>query len=546
MNKRPRRILWLLNHKTLLRYEVPLLQDLGFEVFTPKVIPNTEEYRSCVSDFAADARLTIPKRCLEQLNAFNFYEDRWTPEITAIINRYFGTAFVLTHRRIFSEAVDHFEGTIVFRAFGLPNANLNYARALERLCGPEILSKIYALGERFWFGEGYEQLHECEPPLLARRAVFLPFGLPSSAWRRANTWNGSVKKILFMCRWVLTNDYYAAVYQEFKRHFGDLPHVIVGSQDAHVADEHLLGYVTDEQLQQLFADCAVLYYHSHEPRHVHYYPVEAAVAGMPVVFYNDSLLGRLCGPVAGAVDSSAQARRAVERVLSGDQAFIAAIRRDQRRITYPFSDEYCRAAWKRSIATTTVLPQLDKEPWAKVLMREGARLALRPLAKGHARLPKRDRAELPAAREFSDPLRASEKPDALAWGIDFREERFPNFVCLVRGISHREPWGRWSIGPKITLLMNQPLQGRFRFVVVGGAYGKNIGASVGVRIGDARRTLRFLSSQAQPEEVSVEFALSAPSDVIELFIPYPTVPDQNDSRAVGLGMVSLRIEPLPA
>ncbi|MBV8669490.1 MAG: hypothetical protein JOZ28_09775 [Candidatus Eremiobacteraeota bacterium] len=545
MRERNKRVLWLLNHKTLMPYEVGLLQDLGFEVFTPKVLPPTEEYRSCAVDFAPDARLTIPQRCLEQLNAFNFYTDTWSPQITALVNRYFGTAFVVVHRHLLSEVVDKFEGHIVLRAFGLPDATLSYVRAVEAMYGAKILSKIYALGNRFWFGQGYEQLQECEPALFAHRAVFLPFGLPASAGRNANHWNGSVKKILFMCRWVVTDPYYADVYERFKREFGDLPHLIVGSQDVAVEDASLMGYVSDKELQRLFQDCAVLYYHSREPRHVHYYPVEAATVGMPVVFYNDSLLGRLTKrPMAGGVDTAAQAREMVERILAGDRAVIDSVRRDQQHIVSFFSDVHCRSAWQRSIAGSDVFPRPATEPWAKVWAREGLRWLLMPLAKGRVRLPLRDDASLPPYAELQDPLRAGEAPDSMVDGIDFRNEQYPNFVCLVGGMSTRERWGRWSVGPKITFLLSQFLDRRFRLIVVGGAYGKNIGAPVWVRIGSVKRMMRFSTAQTEPKTVVLEFSLSTPSNVIEFMVPHPTHPGGDDSRAVGIALVAMRIEPI--
>ena len=62
MFHRNKRILWLLNHKTLMPYEAQLLLNLGFEVFVPKVIPKAVSFRSGAVDFAYDGSLTIPQR----------------------------------------------------------------------------------------------------------------------------------------------------------------------------------------------------------------------------------------------------------------------------------------------------------------------------------------------------------------------------------------------------------------------------------------------------------------------------------------------------
>jgi len=258
MFHRNKRILWLLNHKTLMPYEAQLLLNLGFEVFVPKVIPKAVTFRSGAVDFSYDASLTIPKRALLRLNEFNFYEEAWPADIVTIVNRYFGTAFTIPYKKQIPEVLDKFEGQVVFRAFGLDNT-LTYKGVLYNMYGYDSLGKIYNLGDRFWFGEGYEQLHECEPPLLAERALFLPIGVPASFFKNANQWNGSIKKILFVCPNVVSNPYYSAVYQQFKNEFGDLPHVIVGAQDVKVNDPSMLGYVTEEDLHQLYLDCAVLY-----------------------------------------------------------------------------------------------------------------------------------------------------------------------------------------------------------------------------------------------------------------------------------------------
>lgn len=59
MISKNKRILWLLNHRTLMPYEAPLIRRLGFEIFTPKVIPKAN-FRSAAADFSHDESLTIP------------------------------------------------------------------------------------------------------------------------------------------------------------------------------------------------------------------------------------------------------------------------------------------------------------------------------------------------------------------------------------------------------------------------------------------------------------------------------------------------------
>lgn len=543
MRRRNQRILWLLNHKTLMPYEAGVLEDLGFEIFTPKIFPGTEEYRSCAVDYRYDAALTIPRRALERLNAFNFYDGTWPADIVTLLNRYFGTAIVVAHARQIPEAVDKFEGQIIFRTFGLAYSR-NYVELLHTLYGGVLIAKIYRLGDRFWFGHGYEQMLECEPPLLARHAVYLPVGLAPSAWRNVGRWNGSIKKVLFACRNVVSNPTYAGVYQQFKRDFGDLPHVIVGSQDMPLDDPSVLGYVADEELEQLYLDCAALYYHSRAPRHVHYSPIEASISGMPLVFYRENLLGRIAGgAMAGTVEKTSEAHDALERILSGDSDFIERVRNDQLQIAYHFSDAYCRPIWERAVKSSGAFPQPKVEPRGRVFTREARRVVLTPFARGRTKLPERRDAPLPPYTELRDPLSAPSEQGDLAEGIDFRTKDYPSFVSFVNGVCDPEPWGRWSRGPTVSFLFSQFLDKSFRMVVVGGAYGKNIGAPVKVRIGSAERLIRFQTSQREPQTIVTDFSLHAPSNLVEFEVPYPTVP-QGDERPIGLALVQLRFEPL--
>jgi hypothetical protein len=543
MRSKRKRVLWLLNHKTLMPYEAGLLQDLGFEVFTPKIVPDSEEYRSCIVDDQFDAALSIPRPCLDRLNAFNFYGGQWPSDVVALLNRYFGTAFVVAHARQIPEAVLKFEGNIAFRTFGLDGSR-TYGQLLRSLFGDALLARIYGLGQRFWFAQGYEQLQECEPPLLARRAVFLPVGLPASSWRRAHGWRGSTKKILFICRNVVSSRYYSNIYQQFKRDFGDLPHVIVGAQDVPVDDPNVVGYVSDDELRRFYLDCAVLYYYSREPRHVHYSPIEASINGMPVVFYRDSLLGRLTGrPIAGGVDTAAQARGAIERILAGDQAFIDEIRHEQQQLAHHFSDAYCRPVWQHAVVTSGLFARPAAERQPALWVRETLRPALAPLARAMTRLRSRRDPPWPPFWELQEPVVPGEDDGSLLDGIDFRAPRYPKFVCLVSGLSSPETFGRWSLGPKITFLLSQFLEHSFRLVIVGGAYGNNIGAPIRVRIGRATQIITFPTAAHEPTTVTTEFSLRNAANIIEFLVPFPTVPPADD-RAVGIGLVHLRVEPL--
>jgi hypothetical protein len=543
MKKRNGRVLWLLNHKTLMPYEVPLLRELGFEVFVPKVIPGDVTFRSGTIDFSYDASLSIPSSALRRLNSFNFYESVWPADIVTLVNRYFGIAFVIPHASQFLEAVRKFEGQVVLRAFGLDNT-MTYVDALEILYGWQVLEDIRALGGRFWFGEGYEQLHECEPPLLSDRAIFLPLGVPPKMWQSPDSWTGGTDKILFICPNFITNPYYAEVYRKFKAEFGDLPHVIVGAQDVPTGDPSVAGFVSNEELERLYRECAVLYYHSTELRHVHYSPVEAAINGMPVVYYADSLLGRMTPEgTAGRVQDYAEARAAIERILNRDTEFTTALRAGQRSLAYKFSDEYCKASWTKSLANSGLKTALAPEAASGIYAREVRRAVTRVVPE---RLLRKTRYEATLTEEEwarSRPDLDPAEQSAINQDINFTDEKYPAFVKGVTGLSYPEVRGRWSVGEKITIALSHLLDKKLRISIVGFAYGPNVGARASVRVGKVKRAIRFSQVAAEPQTVYLDFELRRPASVIEITVPKPVVPP-GDSRSIGLGLTRLRIERL--
>lgn len=464
------------------------MRSLGFEVFTPKA-------EFAVQSFAAthefDSSLSIPAPALKRLNEFNFYEESWPADVVSIVNRYFGAVFVIPLGIGVVEAIDKFEGQIVLRAFGL-QAPLTYDSVLEELHGSLLMYKIQGISSRFWFGECYEGLHECEPPLFQARAIYLPLGLPESYFADAGKWRGTAKKILFVCPNVITNPYYGQVYRDFKRDFGDLPHVIVGAQDVPVDDPNVTGFVFDNDLRALYRDCALLYYHSTEARHLHYSPVEATICGMPIVFYRRSLLDRLMPPdVQGAVDSTAEARDLVHRLLSGDSELSESLRSSQRDLGRYFSLAYCRQQWVKSMESRGFSTALASHGRISVLWTELRRKMMLPLAHGLTRVEPQ--------RATFDALRPARVPEggadtcgcALEDGVDFSVDKLASCLVATEGLSQAEPWGRWSTCKKVVIVLDHWLQGCFRLHLSVIGYGPNLGLEVAVRIGNVVKHFRL-------------------------------------------------------
>src|SRR3954447_14780412 len=116
----PRRLIWIVNHRTLLPAEIPIFLELGYEVFIPKVVPDDPDMRSMLVTYEYDHTLSLPPDVLEALNRHSFYTDAWPPELTALLNEHFDVvvAAITWYITPMVEAARHFDGTIVGRVFG--------------------------------------------------------------------------------------------------------------------------------------------------------------------------------------------------------------------------------------------------------------------------------------------------------------------------------------------------------------------------------------------------------------------------------------------
>ena len=347
-----RRILWIVNHKTLLSAEVPLLRSLGFEVFVPKVVPaHDRAFRSAGVTNEYDAALDLAPAALRVLNYENFFERCWAPTISQIINRYFDV--IVCHFTYYTtplrEAAGKFEGLLVARAFGREHP-LTYGEFRTWVPHPSLLEDIRSLGRRFIFAQAYDNLAEIEEFPLRSRAQTITVPLPEFTSKHADTWTGTGSNALFLCPAIGDNGHYKRIYLGIKRDFGDLPHVIFGSQVGPVSDPVVLPYLSDDALVDLYRSTPVFIYPSPEPRHVHYSPLEAMVVGTPVLYLEGGLIDRLAGTrLPGACANVLEMKTKARRLIEGDRALAETIRSHQARVLERFAPEVVRRQWAAAL-----------------------------------------------------------------------------------------------------------------------------------------------------------------------------------------------------
>jgi hypothetical protein len=342
-----RRILWALNHRTLMPDEVGLLRDLGFAVFTPRILPRGTEGRSTVVEtITHGADLAIPRETLAVLEAHPFYDRRWPPTLAAIINEYFDTVVTAFYRDPFISAVKHFHGRVVARAFGREGVG-TYKKLIEAWNEPGLEEAIVSLGERYVFGQAYPMLSEVEATPNASRAVTLPLPPPGWVLPAAGCWTGSGRGLLFLAPLINGAAYHRANYDTIKRNFSDLPHTIFGHQSGPVTDPAVLSSPGDAALLALYCSAAAFVYPSTEARHVHYSPIEAMIVGAPVLYHRGALLDRLAGEgLPGACQGLEDMHSKAAALAAGDATLSDAIREAQKAIIGTFSREAAGKAWK--------------------------------------------------------------------------------------------------------------------------------------------------------------------------------------------------------
>jgi len=343
-----KRLLWIVNHKTLMPAEIPILRSLGWEVFVPKILPSHDPgFRSAATTYEYDVALKLPPATLRVLNRHNFIQLDWPPTVEDIVNTYFSV--VIAHFSYYTAplfaAACKFEGMLITRAFGRehPRRFSEFATLAGR---PGLLDHLAAMGDRFVFGQGYTNIADVEEPPLRQRAHTITVPLPDWMYRNRDTWEGGGGSAVFLCPSAGITGYYGDLYAGIKRDFGHLPHVIFGRQPVSVPDSAVQPYLSDEDLLTLYRSAPVFIYPSTEPRHVHYSPIEAIIIGTPVLYRSGTLLDLLAGGgLPGTCIDTADMENKAKRLIAGDRALAETIRAAQWQILDVFASSRARAQW---------------------------------------------------------------------------------------------------------------------------------------------------------------------------------------------------------
>lgn len=334
-----------------------MLKQAGIhEIFLPKIVPDSFMYRSASVDYSEDANLSIPKADLDVLNGIDWYESP-TCDAIEIANKYFHIAFFIATPAMIRMLAKYFKGAMILRAYGLDENN-SYHNVMSLATDGGAERMIKAVGRRFWFGQVFENIDQVEPKYIKKQSVFFPLGTFPSI--NEGKWLGGDRTIFFVCPDIKINKYYGHTYEKFKKDFSGLPYKVAGIQPIMpTGDPNILGFVSREQHERNMREMRVMFYHSREPRHLHYHPVEAIQAGMPLIYMGGGVLDDMAGNILpGRCDNVKEARNKIARILGDDWQFIEKIRETQPAILEAIAYERCAIAWRESI--NKILTELQR------------------------------------------------------------------------------------------------------------------------------------------------------------------------------------------
>ena len=306
-----RNIAYLSLHPGLVNGEVKILKDLGYKIYIPK------KDNQCEDNINIYRNTDLNNDKLDILDSFNPYIDIPSDIIIDIILENFDIIFVtLLSMNIVHKIALKSNKPIIIRIFGKAG-NYNYEDSYKEI----------AKYPNVYFGMGYKEMLEIEPVHSIHKYIYLP--LPPNYYFEPyyNTWRNKTNKIMTVCSYIDESEYYKNIYNNFKKTFGDLPHVIYGRHgimDGVISplgetiknDNCIIPNASLDIYTKAFQDNNVLYYHSIEPRHIHYHPIEAIMIGMPVIFLHNSLLDTLTDKNSnGRCKNDIEAKEKILRII---------------------------------------------------------------------------------------------------------------------------------------------------------------------------------------------------------------------------------------
>lgn len=170
-----KRVLCLCSQDKTRESEVALLLHLGFEVFCPKMLPDTKFLHK-----GTDIPLCISEKQEEKLNKIDFHS-LFNQEETDLINESFDIIMIYQVEESLKSILRNLTGLVIFRSVS------EEASVTLELCdrfGLALLESFRSVKNRFFFGTLMSSLPEKECELFQNRRIYLPTDTGESALKQ--------------------------------------------------------------------------------------------------------------------------------------------------------------------------------------------------------------------------------------------------------------------------------------------------------------------------------------------------------------------------
>jgi hypothetical protein len=367
------RLFWACTHLTLRDAEIPLFLSCGFEAIPEEPDPvvldaiDFPEYESDADPVTMSwrRRCTAPERELEVCRRARLSQRGGLVSEAEqdLFNAYFDVIYIATNLKAAANIKSWFRGEVIFRYFGF-YSNLRKVEYMASSLDADLLGDIL-------YAPIYSSLQTQETDLLFRRTVVLrPFLAPRAAVadRDDRGHGGPVVTVLssVYSGWENERDLKSLLplTDEMRLH-------VLGKNDLHrVASDiktqfHIVGASAPGRYREIFHGAQMCIYGQSSSHHMHYTPLEAVAAGVPLVCRGNIPLlqenQRAYGPAATAgvigVAQSHEDLLATARRAHNNSELLAEIAASQRSLMRYFCADEAAQDLARLSAVLRIKPR---------------------------------------------------------------------------------------------------------------------------------------------------------------------------------------------
>ena len=353
-------IAYLFHHNALVDGEAAVLQQMGHRIYLPLKCALEPGFYDPLDVLQRKRNWNhSDQKIMQALDTFDFYTGTVSAELIQILlsNFDFLVVSLLNSDLLQKCLLATFNTTrkqnrwrtqrIYIRVFGRETP-YNYDHFLQHTALKELFCSPF--NTMNYLLSAYHEVSCFEPEVVAQHTLTLPLPLDQQVRAAQDTWTGGTKKLMFVCSRIDT-PYYQDIWHRFLRDIGFFfagEFGLFGKQSVSgltelgkiLQPQQLQCNLSRDQFLQSLQQYQAMYYHSVEPRHIHYHPLEAIAVGLPVVFMKPSLLDKLTGgKSSGACESVSEARTKLKRIFDQDVAFTRQLVSDNREALTHFSND---------------------------------------------------------------------------------------------------------------------------------------------------------------------------------------------------------------